>query len=353
MKLARLWLPTVLLLVSVLAGCKPSHDLSGAWLGTLDAGHLKVRLVFHIKRSGLGYEATVDAIDQGRRDVPVRSVRVKGSEVHFDLAAFGAVYDAKLDTAETLMTGLFRQNGANIPFNIKKTDQPPAIAPPLLPAAYTPRPGSALPGYWQGTVTIGPVKMRLAFKIAEPNKGQFRGELDSLDQGATGIPVTSISYQPPSVHMKVIGVAGAFDGTETHDGEISGTWKQGPNTLPVVLKRGSPPVADTADYHRGKDTEPQGDWKGALDAKTAVFHLVLKIGQAPDGTLVAKLDSPDQGANDILASDVQFTAPSTLKVQWQTLQASFQGQLKNNKLTGTWKQSQLSFPLTFERDKSK
>lgn len=353
MKLTRFYLPTLVLLLSLLVGCKPSHDVSGAWFGTLDAGHLQLRLVFHIKHHGGSYEATVDTIDQGRRDLPVTSVKVKGVDVHIDLGTFGAVYDGKLDSSGTQIVGLFRQAGANIPFNLKKTAQPPTVAPPLLPASYTPRNGSDLQGYWQGTVTVGPVKTRIAFKIADLGNGKYRAELDSVDQGATGIPVTSCTYQSPSVHMEVIGVAGTFDGTLSRSGEIAGTWKQGPNNLPVVLKRGAPPAPDTADYRSVKDSEPQGIWSGALDTKVSVLRLVLKIGKQANGTLVAKLDSPDQGANDIPASGVQFTPPSTLKVEWRVLSANFTGELKNNKLTGTWTQNGMPFPLSFNRDKSK
>lgn len=249
MKLTRLWFLTVTLLLSLLGGCKRSHDISGAWFGTLDVGHLKTRLVFHIKKHGGGYEATIDTIDEGRKDISVTSVKAKGSAVHFELAAFGAMYDAKVNSTETEMTGVFRQAGSKIPFILTKTANPPVIAPPLVPALYTPRSGSALQGYWQGIITIGPVKTHLTFKIAELGKGEYRGELDSLDEGARGIPVTAISYQPPSVHMDVVGVAGAFDGKVTGDGEITGTWKQGPNTLPTVLTRGSP---GSQDRHNAK-----------------------------------------------------------------------------------------------------
>ncbi|MDB6056836.1 MAG: hypothetical protein JWO95_680 [Verrucomicrobiales bacterium] len=353
MKLTRFYLPTLVLLLSLLVGCKPSHDISGAWFGTLDAGHLKLRLVFHIKHHGGSYEATVDTVDQGRRDLPVSAVKVKGAEVHIELGSFGAVYDGNLDSTGTQIVGLFRQAGANIPFNLKKTAQPPAVAAPLLPASYTPRNGSDLQGYWLGTVIIGPVKTRIAFKISDLGTGKYRAELDSVDQGATGIPVTSVSYQSPSVHMEVNGVAGTFDGTLSHSGEISGTWKQGPNNLPVVLKRGAPPAPDTADYRSVKDSEPQGIWSGALDTKGSVLRLVLKIGKQPNGTLVAKLDSPDQGANDIPAATIQFTAPSTLKIQWTAIAATFNADLKNNKLTGTWVQGGTSLPLVFNREKSK
>lgn len=244
MKLNRPWLSVFITLVLLLVGCKPSQKISGAWFGTLDTGHLKSRLVFHVKQHGGIYEATLDAIDQGRSNLPVTSVKVKASEVHFDLGAFAAVYDAKVNAAGTQMTGVFRQTGLNIPFTLKKTAQPPTIPPALQPASYAPRAGSAMQGYWQGAVSIGPVRTHLAFKIAEITKGRYRGELDSIDQGASGIPVTTVSYQPPVVHMDVAGVAGTFDGTVTHDGEITGSWKQGPNSLPLVLQRSAPPAID-------------------------------------------------------------------------------------------------------------
>jgi hypothetical protein len=206
-------------------------------------------------------------------------------------------------------------------------------------------------GYWQGTVSVGTVQTRLGFKISEPSKGKFRAELDSIDQGATGIPVTTVTYQPPNVHMDVVGVAGVFDGT-LHGNEIDGTWKQGPNTMPVTLRKGSAPPTELADYRYVSDATPQGVWNGAIDAQTATLHLVLKVGKLPDGNWAAKLDSPDQGANDIPASSVQFTQPSHVSIQWKAINGAFAGELKGNKLTGSWAQAGRSFPLTFQRDKN-
>src|SRR6478609_3772408 len=136
MKLTRFSSAALMVLLSCLVACKPAKDISGAWFGTLDAGHLKLRLVLHIKPDGNSYKATIDTIDQGRKDLPVSGVKVKGSDVHVELGAFQAVYDAKVNAAGTEMTGLFKQAGMNIPFSMKKTTQPPTIAPPLLPASY-------------------------------------------------------------------------------------------------------------------------------------------------------------------------------------------------------------------------
>jgi hypothetical protein len=349
MKLTRIWSPAILLLLSLLVGCKPANNLSGAWFGTLDAGHLKLRLVLHIKHEGNGFKATIDTIDQGRSGLPVSAIKVKGQEVHVELGAFVAVFDAKLEQGNTELNGVFRQGGMNIPLTLKKTSQPPTVAPPLLPAAYAPRAGSDLQGYWQGVVTIGAVHTRLGFKISEPSKGKFRGELDSIDQGATGIPVTAITYTPPAVKFDIMGVAGSYDGKLSHAGQIDGTWRQGPNTVPVTLNRVSVPATETANYKFAGDSSPQGVWNASLDVKTVVLRLVLKIGKAIDGTWVAKLDSPDQGSSDIPASTVQLTAPSKVYVEWKTLSAGFDAEFKSGKLVGTWAQGGRTFPLTFQR----
>lgn len=351
MKFTRLCYPVFALLLFLLVGCKPSKDISGAWFGTLDAGHIKLRLVLHIRPDGRSYKATIDTIDQGRKDLPVSSVRVKGADVHVELGAFGAVYDAKVNAAGNEMTGFFRQAGANIPFTMKKTAQPPTIAPPLLPASYAPRAGSDLQGYWQGLVTIGNVQTRIGFKIAEPSKGKLRAELDSIDQGATGIPVTTITYQAPQLHMEAAGVAGVFDGT-LQGNEIVGKWKQGPNNLPVTLRKVSAPTTESANYNYVSDATPQGVWTAALDAKTVVLHLVLKVGKAADGSWVAKMDSPDQGSSNIPAWSVQFIPPSQFSAEWKAISAGFVGELKGNKLVGNWAQGGRSFPITFQRDKN-
>lgn len=351
MKLTRFCSVALIVLLSFLVACKPAKNIAGAWFGTLDAGHLKLRLVLHVKPDGNSYKATIDTIDQGRKDLPVSAVRMKGSDVHVELGAFGAVYDAKVNAAGTEMTGFFRQAGRNIPFTMTKTSQPPTIPPPLLPASYAPRAGSDLQGYWQGVVTVGNVQTRLGFKIAEPSKGKFRAELDSIDQGATGIPVTALTFQRPDVHIEAAGVAGSFDGT-LQGNEIVGTWKQGPNTLPVTLRKGIGPTTTSANFKYANDTVPQGVWTGTLDAQSAVVHLILHIGRASDGSWVAKLDSPDQGSTDMQATSVKFLQPNHLSVEWKALGSSFAGEFNGSKMTGKWAQGGRWFPLTFERDKN-
>ena len=62
------------------------------------------------------------------------------------------------------------------------------------------------------------------------------GTLTSLDQGAAQIPVTTITEAASHVTIGVSAIGGTFDGV-MKDGQLTGTWAQGPATLPLVLTR--------------------------------------------------------------------------------------------------------------------
>src|SRR5690606_1346548 len=50
-------------------------DLNGAWLGTLQAGPMQLRLVFHLTRQADGtYRGALDSPDQGAQGIPASAV---------------------------------------------------------------------------------------------------------------------------------------------------------------------------------------------------------------------------------------------------------------------------------------
>jgi uncharacterized protein (TIGR03435 family) len=60
----------------------------------------------------------------------------------------------------------------------------------------------------------------------------------SIDQGAQPIPVNPVTIQGSTVKMSAPGIGGTFEGRLEADGNsITGTWTQGPNPMPLTLKR--------------------------------------------------------------------------------------------------------------------
>jgi pimeloyl-ACP methyl ester carboxylesterase len=100
------------------------------------------------------------------------------------------------------------------------------------------------------------------------------------------------------------------------------------------------------------DSSPSviGTWEGTLDAGAAKLRLVLHIDGAKNGALVARLDSPDQGATD-LPIDSLSVANNTLHFEMKSLAAMYEGKLEGDggQITGEFRQGGQALPLTFKR----
>src|SRR5215471_18925795 len=82
-------------------------------------------------------------------------------------------------------------------------------------------------GDWQGTLDAGVAQLRLVLHITKNADGSLHAALDSVDQGANGIPA-SITRQESKVHLDLPAVRGTYDGTLSADGAaIKGSWSQG------------------------------------------------------------------------------------------------------------------------------
>jgi pimeloyl-ACP methyl ester carboxylesterase len=92
-------------------------------------------------------------------------------------------------------------------------------------------------GDWQGTLSAGGMELRLVIRITRGPDGQLAATLDSIDQGATGIPVASVSVKNNLLTLNVPQVGGTFDGIINADGTIDGVWAQGAGRIPLLLTR--------------------------------------------------------------------------------------------------------------------
>lgn len=99
--------------------------------------------------------------------------------------------------------------------------------------------------------------------------------------------------------------------------------------------------------HAEPDPAPVGDWHGILEVPGVSLRFVLHVARTEDGSLAATLDSPDQGDFDIPAGAVTYEN-DTLTVRVPQLNASYQGQVGENVIDGTWSQNGRQFPLMLE-----
>ncbi len=203
-------------------------------------------------------------------------------------------------------------------------------------------------GDWHGTLSAGGAELRLVLHISKGDSGGLKATLDSVDQGANGIPVTSITLENSNLKLTVDAVHGTYDGKVNADAtSITGTWSQG-QPLPLEFRRGA---IKTAEPKRGKPSDIDDAWLGTLDVGAAKLRLIFHIVNTEDG-LSATVDSPDQGTKGIPVTAVTRDG-SSLKLEMKTLGAAFDGKISADLKTiaGTFTQNGSSFPLTLSRTK--
>jgi len=327
--------------------------MQGSWEGTLQANQAQLRLVLKIFKTNDTYRAVLDSIDQSAT-VPVSRLSAHPNSLHAELPALGADYQAALNADGTEMSGTFKQLNQSFPLKLKRTTEADHIAETLASNEYAQRPDSDLQGAWEGTLNAGNAQLRLNLRIAEPTQGTFHAQMDSEDQGAKNLPVTSLTYKKPVVHFEMTAINGLFEGNlNDQDDQITGTWTQMGKQLPLTFRRAQTSTATGVetgkDYGSGTSDQVQGHWKGALNVNNMELHIVFHIAFLADGSYSATMDSPDQGASGIPASTAQFTYPN-LRLEWKAIGGVFTGKLDHGGLSGTWRQGPVSLPLKLERE---
>ena len=120
------------LLSSVIAfGAPSTNGITGNWLGTLDTGSAKLRLLFKITQTYSGVlTAKLDSLDQGARDIPVNSIALKDNTVRLEVKAVQGVYDGTLDESGKKMTGTWQQTGQSLPLTLERHEGTAEVAAP-------------------------------------------------------------------------------------------------------------------------------------------------------------------------------------------------------------------------------
>ena len=112
----------LLIVTSALAAAAqaPAPNVAGNWLATLDVGGAKLRLALKIKKSGDGYAAKLDSLDQGVSDMSIDSIVLNGNKLSFSAAGLGLNYEGTLNAAGDEITGTFKQRTIELPLVFKR-----------------------------------------------------------------------------------------------------------------------------------------------------------------------------------------------------------------------------------------
>src|SRR5579864_3152917 len=129
--------------------------------------------------------------------------------------------------------------------------QPSGMASPTLAVSTpivsqgAPTDSESIAGDWNGELDVQGHKLRLVLHLTRNPDGKLLGTIDSLDQGANGIPVSSVDQTGDDLKLELAGLAAGYEGKlNVARTEITGEWKQGGNALPLIFKRAADKTVD-------------------------------------------------------------------------------------------------------------
>ncbi|MGF1579588.1 MAG: alpha/beta hydrolase family protein [Gemmataceae bacterium] len=93
--------------------------------------------------------------------------------------------------------------------------------------AQTKKSQEVLPGYWEGTLNAGVLKLRMGLKFEKTKDGKLGGSMSSIDQGGKRLKIDEITIEAEKVVLRWTLLKASFVGVINKEGtKMTGQWKQ-------------------------------------------------------------------------------------------------------------------------------
>jgi hypothetical protein len=211
-------------------------------------------------------------------------------------------------------------------------------------------PGPAGTGHWEGALSVQGKELRLEVELVARSADKWEGSAAFPDMNAKGLMLSAIAVQGQAVTFAIKGVPGdpTFKGTLSKDSKtLSGDFIQGPvaGTFTLAWKGEAKFEAPPKNAPLTKDFE--GTWEGTVEVNGNKLRLGLKLANQ-DGAATGTLIAIDQGGVEIALSEIVQT-DAHLKFTVPVIGGTYEGDLKDDQITGTWSQGGGSTPLNLKR----
>jgi len=215
------------------AQTSPGPAGSGHWEGAISVQGKDLQVhIDLVARSADKWEGSAAFPDMNAKGLVLTGIAVQGQAVTFAIKGTPGdpTFKGTLSKDSKTLSGDFTQGPVAGTFTLAwkgegKVEAPPKNAPLT----------KDLEGTWEGTLDVNGTMLRLSLKLANQDGGAT-GLLVSIDQGGAEIPLSSIVQSGANLKFTVPAVGGSYDGA-LKDGQIAGTWTQGPGSLPLSFKR--------------------------------------------------------------------------------------------------------------------
>ena len=206
---------------------------SGHWEGSIQVPAQEIKIELDLAQTGGKWEGTITIPAQGLKSLPLSAMTVSGEAVGFAIGGIPGepTFKGTLSKDAKTLAGDFSQGGGTVPFSVARTGEA-KIEPPPKSTPIT----KDFEGSWEGALDIQGKTLRLIMKLSNKPDGTATGTVISVDQGGVEIPIAAVVQTGAHLRLVVPAVIGNYEG-DLKDGQFTGTWTQGPNSWPLLLKR--------------------------------------------------------------------------------------------------------------------
>jgi hypothetical protein len=204
-------------------------------------------------------------------------------------------------------------------------------------------------GRWVGTAQIPDDELNLIVDLSQEN-GAWVGSIIIPGLGLKGVPLTNIKVQPPDVNFAVKGPLGIQLKVRLDaNNKMAGNFEQAENRAPASLQKTGPPQLEYSPQNTPVAKELEDEWKGDYEMLGYPRHVSIKFVNHPDG---ATADFVIVGRkHNVLPVDLVTQEGDLVTVDSHEMGFSFEGRLKNGKLSGAVRQGAIETPLVLVRAK--
>ena len=96
--------------------------------------------------------------------------------------------------------------------------------------------GQDITGQWNGVLKVQGIQLRLVFNVSKTDTG-FSSTMDSPDQGAKDIPVTTTSFENSTLKLAISSANIEYEGVLGNDNVVVGNFKQAGQSFPLNLSK--------------------------------------------------------------------------------------------------------------------
>jgi hypothetical protein len=212
-------------------------------------------------------------------------------------------------------------------------------------------------GRWRGVVHVPGEELTVVVDLEQDPGGAWHGSATMPGLNLAATPLSPITATANHVVFSIAGaLGGPPDGLATFAGDIkagatlAGSFTQGGNAAPFVLRRSGPPEVERPAESTAVEAALEGTWRGDYQLTGYAHHVTLGFTNHPGAPATVEFLLVGKQPHT-LAVDLVSEQEGLLRVESRELAVNFEGRVNSatGELAGIVEQGALEAPIVLKR----